>query len=185
MDSRIRLLSAHEAGTLVRVFRPDLESGWARGYVAAVGSDLFAIRVVDDGIRFDGFNCLRFEDVTQVDAPAPHAEFVERVIAMRGLEPPVWPALDLSSMGDLLRSLETLPMVSLHSEDSEDVDEGVCYVGRVQRVTAETVDVLEITPDGRWDPVATEHFLEDITRVDFGGAYEEALQLAAVASSRG
>jgi hypothetical protein len=39
------------------------------------------------------------------------------------------------------------------------------------------IDPAEITPLGRWDGSTVSYELEDVTRLDFGGGYEEALAL--------
>jgi hypothetical protein len=42
-----------------------------------------------------------------------------------------------------------------------------------------TLSLLEVDPNAEWYERATEYNLDDITRVAFGGSYEEALYLIA------
>lgn len=175
-----KLEEAATNASLVRVYRANFEDGWAEGYVAATGPKFFALEFVDDWIRFNGYLCLRYEDVTECVNPAPHYEFHERALELRGLSRKSWPNIDISGLPLLLETAGSIyPVVTLHTEE-EYPDE--CYIGAVSCVRSTQVDLLEISPDGQWDTLVTPYDLDKITRVDFGGAYEEALVL--VANSR-
>ena len=85
------------------------------------------------------------------------------------------------SMGMALISLRDLtPLVTVSLELDEP---GVPYIGRVETVSGETLTMLYIDADARYDEEATDYRLSEITRVNFGGGYEEALHL--VSSARG
>jgi hypothetical protein len=64
--------------------------------------------------------------------------------------------------------------VTIHREEA---DPEVCQVGRVISTGRGRVRLLEIHPDATWEEHPTEYRLKEITRVDFGGDYEEALDL--------
>jgi len=66
-----------------------------------------------------------------------------------------------------------LRLVTIHREQ---VDPAVCYVGRVVRVVGGRVCLLEIRPDASWEE-PTPYRMSEITHVDFGGDYENALLL--------
>jgi hypothetical protein len=53
----------------------------------------------------------------------------------------------------------------------------VCEIGRVMGVEKGHVSLLEIGADATWYATPSRYRLRDITRVDLGGDYEEALQL--------
>ena len=59
----------------------------------------------------------------------------------------------------------------------EQVDPDVCRIGRVLRVSRGCVSLLEINPDATWDTAPTDYPLKEITEVNFGGDYEDALYL--------
>ena len=50
-------------------------------------------------------------------------------------------------------------------------------MGRIVSVTAGRSSLLEIEPGAIWEQVPTQCSLKQITRVDFGGGYEDALHL--------
>lgn len=54
----------------------------------------------------------------------------------------------------------------------------MCGIGRVQGITCGRLSLLEIGPDSKWEDSAEESRGAEITRVNFGGDYEDALHLA-------
>jgi hypothetical protein len=178
MSSSIRwtIRAALAQDHLLRIYRAEIENGWSTGYVVGIGPVFFALQLVDNACRFDGYLCLRYADVTGCETD-PHADFITKALAARGLTRSDAPAIDLSSLETLLHSAgAAFPLVTIHIED---VDEEVCYIGRVAKVTAKQLILHEVDPDGSWETSPSHYNLGDVTRVDFGGAYEEALWLIA------
>ncbi len=66
---------------------------------------------------------------------------------------------------------EQFPLVTIHRES---MDDSVCYIGKVAKFTPKTVTLDKIDPAAEWNE-STRYNLKDITRVDFGGGYENAL----------
>lgn len=173
-DIRAALLGLPH-GAQVRVARESVEDGWADGYLVGTGPDFFAINLVDKSIRLDGFNCMRYADVSSVDAPAPYSAFRDRVLKLRGQEPARSVPVDLSSVSELIRTAAAAyPVVTLHLDWQ---DPGCCYIGKILSVDDDEVSIRCITPGGEWQDDVDRYSLSDITRVDFAGAYEEALIL--------
>ncbi|HXR39970.1 MAG TPA: hypothetical protein VN776_12780, partial [Terracidiphilus sp.] len=80
-----------------------------------------------------------------------------------------------NSLPDLLWSANRLfPLVTIHREM---VNPDTCKIGRVTGIGKSHVSLLEIGPDAVWDEKPTDVPLREITRVDFGGGYEDALHL--------
>jgi hypothetical protein len=64
------------------------------------------------------------------------------------------------------------------------LDKEVCFIGRLAVRTATTFGLKEIDPDARWTRSRSYNF-KDLTKVDFGGGYENALaRLAATPPKR-
>jgi hypothetical protein len=175
-----QLEQACAARTLVRIERSVDRDHGTTGYVCAVSTQLVLLQVVSDEIHFNGFSIVRMRDLTGVDAPAPHREFVELALKLRKLRRARAPRVDIANLQTLLSTIHpAFPLVTLHREA---VDPDVCHIGLITQVTARSVDLLEITPDAHWETHLDRYALREITRIDLGGAYEEALHL--VASSR-
>lgn len=145
-----------------------------RGYVIALGRKFFALALVSDRLWFDGFECFRVADVQHLE-PDPYAAFATSALKKRGERRPRKPRLDMDSVGALLLSAQrAFPLVTIHCEET---DPAVCHIGRVVQVSPRKASLLEIRPDATWEEAATDFQLREITRVNFGGDYEDALRL--------
>ena len=156
-----------------KFWRPFEESS-VRGYVLDVGPTFFLLSIVRGEIWFDGFECFRIKDVRKLE-PDPYAAFIEAALKKRGERRPKRPRVGLGSIEDILLSGgRAFPLVTIHREQ---VDPDVCWIGRVVGVERGRVSLLEIGPDAKWDKKSSEYRLSEITRVNFGGDYEDALHL--------
>jgi hypothetical protein len=155
-------------------FRRRFEDSRILGYVLDVGPKFFLLALVSDRICFDDFECFRISDIRNLK-PHPYTTFVESVLKKRKVGRPQKLRVSVAKIEDLLRSAgRAFRLVTIHREL---VDPDVCWIGRVVQVTPDRVSLLEIGPDGVWDDGLSEHRLSQITRVNFGGDYEEALYL--------
>jgi hypothetical protein len=158
---------------LVRFSRRFEESS-VRGYVLEVGPKFFLLALVSDRLWFDGFECFRIADVSKI-RPDPYAAFAEAALKKRGERVPKKPRLRLDDIENLLLSASrAFPLVTIHQEK---VDPDVCWIGRVKGVQRGQVSLLEINPDASWDAEPNDYRVSEITRVNFGGDYENALHL--------
>jgi hypothetical protein len=171
---RSQLARARRDGLLVKFRRP-FERGRIEGYVLDIGPQFFLLALISDEICLNGFLCLRVRDVRNLQAPAKYAAFVEAALKKRGLQIPQNPGVSVSSLPELLLSAnEAFPLLTIHRES---VDPDVCHIGRLAGLRGGRVALLEIGPDAAWDAKPEEYSLNQITRIDFGGGYEEALHL--------
>lgn len=110
-----------------------------------------------------------------MQVPHGRAAFLEASLRLRRLRKPSKPRVRLKSMSTALRSASrAFPLVTIHREV---VDRGACHIGQVASLDSRRVALLEIDPGAEWDQEPTLYRLSEITRVDFGGGYEEALAL--------
>jgi hypothetical protein len=172
--TRNRLRSALRRRVLVSVKRR--QASWtASGYVLAVGSGLFAMSVLGEDLRFNGVQVFRTRDVTRLDVPHRRSAFLESALQLRHLSRPPKPRLRMGSIASLLASASrAFPLVTIHRERT---DRGACHIGRVAGLDKRRLLLLEIDPGAKWDKHPTSYRLSEITRVDFGGGYEDALAL--------
>ncbi|WP_184715098.1 hypothetical protein [Caulobacter sp.] len=169
-DIREQLTSAMGERTLMR-FHRRFEDGWVNGYVVGIGPAFVMLAEVSDHVRFNGFGCYRLADIRNL-RPAAYSEFMEAALEKLGEVQPETPPVALNSVSDILATAGVLfPMVTVHT------DKNVSYIGAVVRVDGGVVWMQDIGPDAIWDARATARSLEDVTRIDFGGAYEAALAL--------
>lgn len=175
-----RLSTAAASRSLVRLTR-HTEPGAADGYVVALGERWLLLLVVGDGVTYEGYQAFRLQDVATLEVPSPRTAFYEAVLRKRGLRRPRTPRVDLSSTRALVCSAgKRFALVTVHREK---VDPEVCHIGKVVSASSASVSLWEVTADATWHENPTGYRLVQITRVDFGGPYEEALALVAMAAA--
>ncbi|MEO9274769.1 hypothetical protein ABFY09_07890 [Marinomonas sp. 5E14-1] len=173
----IELEKARTRNNVVRIFREDLDGpdSWTDGFVVDANEEMVLLQLVDDSVRLNGYQVLFLEDISDFAHPAPFNDFQKKVLTLRG-EEVVDPEVDLDDLAVLLIDIsEEFGLVTLHREE---VEPDSCEIGRVIRADAVTYELEEIGSDARWFDDTFEYDLYDITRIEFGGAYEEALMLA-------
>lgn len=170
---REQLVAAQRARALVR-FGTRFETSFVTGYVLDVGPKLVLVSVVGHGMWFDGFQCFRIADLRDL-APEPQAKFVRAALRARGERSPRKPRVRVGGIAELLLSAaRAFPLVTIHRER---ISHGACWIGRVLGIERGRVALREINPDATWDRGPTHYGVSEITRVDFGGDYEDALFL--------
>lgn len=84
--------------------------------------------------------------------------------------------MSLGSIESVLRTAaELYPLLSIHCEQ---IDNEVCFIGKLESLTETDLTLKLIDAGANWDDTKSFDLL-DITKIDFGGAYEEALWLVA------
>lgn len=173
----IELEKARTRNNVVRIFREELDGpdGWTDGFVVDANEEMVLLQLVDDSVRLNGYQVLFLEDISDFAHPAPFNDFQKKVLALRG-EKVVDPEVELDDLAVLLIDIsEEFGLVTLHREE---IEPDSCEIGRVVRADAVTYELEEIGSDARWFDDTFEYDLYDITRIEFGGAYEDALLLA-------
>jgi hypothetical protein len=173
-EPRGTMTAALENRTLVRV-RSRYESEGATGFVVALGTRWVLLHIVNDDVAEDGFLATSLEMVAEIQTVDPERSFFPRVMAMR---PPKAraPHVDLDDTRALLQSAQRyFPLLTIQTEEQHP---GACYIGRIAELDDDSVLLHLVSPAGEWDD-EDEYPYETITRIGFGGRYEEALALAA------
>ena len=133
------------------------------------------LALVDDLLQYNGFMCIRMKDVIALEVPAKYELFVKAALRKRGERLPRKPHVSVAGLPELLMtSGYAFPLITIHRER---VNPDVCHIGRLVELKDKRVLLREIGPDARWDEAPQSYAVREITRVDFGGKYEEALVL--------
>ena len=170
------LREACSSRQLVRVWRDDLEAGSYCGYVGGVGHEFFMLWVLGDNLAFDGIHVLRQRDITDIEVPDKHHEFLEKAIALNGLKPDMPDSVDLDSVRAVIDSIAALsPVMSVRVDNDNPDETDVCYVGRVVAREDDGFSLQEITPQADWLREPSFFAWDEISTVCFNDPYATIL----------
>ncbi len=167
-----QLLPLHSC---IRIFRQRVEGddAWICGILMDASRDLLLLQTVSNQIHLNGYQIIRRRDISHIERPAPQHEFINKALKLRGQTPRHPGALNLESMSKALKSSTRLsPLVTIHQEIT---DPSVCWIGRIHRINDDLLTLQSMTPEAQLESFQDEYDVENITRIEFGGAYEDAL----------
>lgn len=140
------------------------------GQVVVSGDGLVVFREIDEALRDDGFTAVPRQAIGSIEAH-PQGDVIARVVGSLALDA-VPEARDLPA---LLGALGADGLVIVHPTDPE-----VCDVGRVRGVDAQTLALDQVRPCGAAGGLERMP-LDELTMVQWGSDYVEAVGLLAVA----
>lgn len=163
---------AHTTESLVWVRRRFETRPW-RGFVVALSETLVLLQTLNTGVmRLNGYSVVRLKDV--VDCRDDES-FVPSALKLLGERPLPQPDLLLLDMPGLLSSVGAhFPLLELFQEKR-----GTDFlIGRIVGFGKKKVHLQVVTRAGTWGELY-KFSCKDITRVDFGDGYDEALWMVA------
>ena len=157
---------------LVRIER-SIEDRWEDGYVLDLGANLVLSRRRRPRHPVRRLSGLPARRHCETGRPSSSRRLCRvSTLAPRSRTPPT-PSVNLESIPELLRSASSsFSLLTIHTEDE---DPEVCWIGQFLETNEDHVTFRGITPDASWDELPDSYPIDEITRIDFGGAYEEAL----------
>ena len=176
---RAALACAQADSSLVRLSRSIRHTDPIDGFVVGTGHSWLLLAALDDNIYLNGYIALRIADISKIAVRGGPGTFVGRALAARGIWPPVGAEVDLDGTAGLVQSAARLArLVTVHVEKE---DPGVCFIGRPMRISTRFIRLLEVGTEAEWEDRGRKWLISDVTRIDFGGGYEQALALIASA----
>ena len=159
------------------LLRENIDSHEITGYVVDLSSDFVLIHFKSNAITLDGYTIVRIQDITRVEDKPKRGEFYMEALKLRGYTPKRPAGINLNSAASILESVNKhYPLVTVHREG---IINDECTVGRIEKLTDKTVILQWLTPSAQWDGYSPRYRLTNITKIDFGGLYEDALALVA------
>ena len=145
------------------------------GYVAGVGARWALAQIVNANGLPDGWRALTLQAIGEIEPIDPEISYLPRLVATR-------PVTAMAPDVDLDNARALMEAAARHSDvlylEADDMPPGAFWVGRVAKLDHEGAVLRKISSAGLWDGEVRCSY-ESITRVGFGGRYEEALALAA------
>jgi hypothetical protein len=152
------------------------KAGRLIGFVVAAGKEWLLLHEVDPDLwMLDGHVAVRLRHVTQlIPCLYKGSDYPTRVLRHFGEDRPhALPEIDLSSVRTLVKTAAaTAPLIGIECEKSAPK---CAFFGVPLKMKKGVLTLRDINVDGRWDPTPSKHRLSDITRVQVGTRYEQAL----------
>jgi hypothetical protein len=162
--------------SLVRVACESDRASEHEGFVVGIGEGWLLLHWLDPSIVLNGYTALPLDDVEEVTLLTAAESVAVTALERRGVRPVPQPEIALADVPSLLASVEgRFPLVTVHRDRA---DPGVCVIGRVAHLGEESFILRQVSPAGRWNDSGGYRY-DDVTRIDFGGGYEDALALVA------
>jgi hypothetical protein len=152
-------------------------AGSTMGFVVDFSDDLILFHVLaTDTFRLNGYAVNRTEDVKDYRG-FNNGKFWQNRAAVHFKLAPVRPAgILLDSVPQLLTAIsKRYPLITIHPEK---IKPDVCYIGSLLSMTEATFKIDDLNCNAEWSSPRRLKF-SDVTRVDFGGGYEQALAATA------
>jgi hypothetical protein len=144
-----------------------------RGFVVGLSESLVLLHVLNSGtMRLNGYTAVRLKDIEEC---SDDDTFAPGALKLLGERPKPQPDLLLLDMPGLLSSVGAhFPLLELFQER----EGGSFYIGRVVGFGKKKVHLQAISRGAEWGDVY-KFTCSEITRVDFGDGYDQALWLVA------
>jgi hypothetical protein len=146
------------------------------GFVVGVEASFALIHYCNLNIVcLDGYSTVPLTEMRKVQMVDEEA-FLSRALQVKGMQPLPQPDILLLDFPGMLSSANAhFPLITVHIDHQEP---DTCYVGRVETMTSKTLTLRQINIHAQWSRSRSFKF-KDITRVEFGGGYEQALWMVA------
>ena len=164
------LATALAENQLVVLYRKAIDENRLDGYVVAL-SDTWVLLQPVDGNRLvlDGYKAVRLSDIShwKIDE-----SFVDEYLRLRGIRSKNLPEIDVRGLGSLLDFVsKNFPLFMI---ECERIEPGIGFIGVIEKLTKRNLWLKKFSSEAKW--IDTEKFkLKDITIVNFGDGYVEAL----------
>lgn len=174
---RARLDRARDEQLVVGVRRWIRGADYVEGFVVGIGARWVALAKLDSRVSFDGWTLLRLKDIQAVTVEPDPDSFTVKALQARSEWPPPSAAVELDDLHDAATTASAVAaMTSIFVEfDRPDI----CYIGSLLAADDKRLRVLEVDTQGQWRRKSRSIDPGDVTRIDFGGRYEDALALVA------
>ena len=179
-DPRGALKAARRSARVVEIQRRRLDTNLLLGIVLDVGDEVALLHRLSDSIHLDGYTVFRIADVTHVNLLPRYRSFYKRALVLRREHARLPRGIDLRSIASAIATAGAFfPLLTLHREA---ISPDTCSIGTVRQLTDKSIVLRWLTPGATWDGESPRYRLADITLLEFGGEYEDAL--ARVAGAR-
>lgn len=184
-DTRATFLEKVRADQqLVRVVRTRFaQEGASIGYVIGRSDELLLLQKMSDRIDLDGYEILRMRDVSGIESTFDNSGFYRRALGLKQKKPDQLNEIDLSSLSRAIETIsERYPLIVIGRERAAP---GEVSIGRLKALRKLGFSLQWMTPNAELLSDAEFYRYSSVTRLEFGGEYEQTLALVAGLRSPG
>jgi hypothetical protein len=164
---------AAKANALVRIDRRIKKADRLEGYLVGLGKRWALLHLVSHDWLVNGYTAIRIGDVKRVREWDERWDFPARALAHFGQTAQPVAGIKLGSTRSLIESTaQRSPLVTIFTEYRRP---DVCYIGKPVAVSRRRLRMVQIDPGAVWRRKPTKWDLDEVSRVEFGGRYEESL----------
>jgi hypothetical protein len=156
---------------VVNLDRKPIDDFTLAGFVVGLSTKLLCLHVIEgETLMLDGYAIVRLSDIRSYRVGKK--AFIDRALRLLGRIPIAPDGFDLSGWEGLLTSVQSkYPLVTISTEKDAP---GCIFIGRLVKHSKRSVVIEAVDLDGHWDG-RQEFAYKNITRVDFGDGYVDAL----------
>jgi len=164
------LTEASAENKLVILCRKPIDDDRLHGYVVGLSDTWVLLHFVKSSmLMLDGYKAVRLADVSHFSVDDT---FIAEYMRLRGIQSKSLPDMDVSNLSALLSGVSaSFPLFMI---ERERVEPGIGIVGRSEKMTRRNFWMNKFSAKAKW--IGIEKFkLKDITAINFGDHYHEAL----------
>jgi len=171
------ILRKHRMKHLFQVKRHPKSLCRISGFVVDISDSLILLQRCDwDTFRLNGYSVIRIDDIESYRCFDKKRWWQFRAVQHFKLKPKAPAGVSVSSLPALLESAAKIfPLLTIHREKN---NSEVCYIGKLTEVSRKTFTIEDLNCNAEWTGSRQFKFA-DVTLVDFGGGYENALAVTA------
>lgn len=173
MDLKTKYLEKLKNEQILADFYTDSYSETTYGFVLNFNEDFLLVEKFDDECNYDGLTIFLLHNVTRIRWAGNEIESIAKLIDLTKRQPNQI-NIDLTSTKTILESVNKLyNQVTVHIQD---IDDSVCFIGQIHEIDNESVVINEFGTKSSLDRKFILLSLDDITRIDANGQYENNLK---------
>ncbi len=163
-------------GAIIEVDRSPMTRFTLLGFPLEVSEEFMLLQNISDEYLLNGYSIIRMADVGGYRVLEDRGEMIRYVLERRYPEGYLASSPFASEELEDFSFLESIhnhaPLITVHKEG---IDDMVCWIGAVSSISEKTFTLRKVDVSGDWMDERGRYRYDDVTRIDFGGAYEEAL----------
>jgi len=162
---------------LVEFIRKPLDKFKLFGFILTSNDEFTLISEFDRDLFITDSYCVFRNDSVQKYAVYNNVNyFLNEVIALKKIKPKPAPNVSIENWTEVVRSVaENFPLIVI---ERENVDNKACNIGKLKKISKKSFTLSEIDGNAEWEDSYSYNFA-DLTKVRFGGEYENTLALVA------